>query len=41
MAFADFEDLARRTTSDNFLRDKALILLKIENMMDMKEDLFL
>ena len=41
MAYGDFKDLARRTASDNVLRDKALILLKIENVMDMKEELFL
>ena len=41
MAFADFKELARRTASDNVLRDKALILLKTENVMDMKEELFL
>ena len=41
MAYGDFKDLARRTASDNVLRDKALILLKTENVMDMKEELFL
>ena len=32
-----FKDLTRRTVSDKILRDKALILLKIRNMMDIKE----
>ena len=41
MAYGDFKDLDRRTASDKFLRDKALILLKILNMMDIKEDLLL
>ena len=39
MAYGDFKDLNRRTTSDKILRDKALILLKIRNMMDIKVDL--
>ena len=53
MAHGDFKDLARRTVSDKILRDKAdididkdkkidkKILLKILNMMDMKEGLLL
>ena len=39
MTFGDFKDLNRRTTSDKVLRDKALILLKIENMMGMNVEL--
>ena len=38
MLYQDFEDLARNTASDNFLRDKALVLQKILTMMDIKED---
>ena len=38
MAYGDFEDLARRTTSDKVLRDKAFNIAKILNMMDIKED---
>ena len=39
MAYGDFRDLARRTAADKVLRVfKHLILLKIQNMMDMKED---
>ena len=53
MAHGDFKDLARRTVSDKILRDKAdididkdkkidkKILLKILNMMDIKEGLLL
>ena len=37
MAFGDFKDLKRRTAADNVLRVKHLILLKILNMMDIKE----
>ena len=37
MTYGDFKDLARRTTSDKVLRDKHLILLKIQNMMGIKE----
>ena len=37
----DFKDLKRRTFSDKVLRDKQSILLKILNMMDIKEDLLL
>ena len=41
MASGDFKDLARRTASDKVLRVKHLILLKILNMMDIKEALLL
>ena len=37
MAYWKFIDLPRRTASDKILRDKQLILLKIRNMMDIKE----
>ena len=30
-------DLARRTASDKILRDKAFKLLKMQNMLDIKE----
>ena len=33
MAYGDFKDLAKRTAAD-----KVLILLKIQNMMDIKKD---
>ena len=36
MAFGDFKDLARRTASDNVLRDEAFNIAK--NLMDIKED---
>ena len=36
MAWGDFKDLPRRTTSDKILQKKDLILLKIQNMMDVK-----
>ena len=39
MAYGDFKELARRTTSDEILRDKAFNIAK--NMMDIKEDLLL
>ena len=39
MAYGDFEDLARRTVFDNVL--KHLILLKLQNMMYIKEVLHL
>ena len=39
MAYEDFKELARRTTSDAILRDKAFNIAK--NMMDIKEDLLL
>ena len=41
MAYGDFKDLARRTTSDKVLKDKAFNNAKILNMMDIKGDLFL
>ena len=41
MAYGDFKDLARRTTSDKTLRVKHLMLLKPLNMMNIKEDLLL
>ena len=36
MACGDFEDLTKRIASDKILCDKALLLLKIQNMMDIK-----
>ena len=36
MAHGDFKDLPRRQASDNVLQNKALILLKIRNMIDIK-----
>ena len=36
MAYGDFKDLNRRTASDKVLCNKALIMLKIQNMMDIK-----
>ena len=41
MAYADFKDLKRKTASDKVLRDKALTLLKILNMMGINEGLLL
>ena len=44
MGCEDFKDLTKKKNnpaSDRILRDKALILLKIQNMMDIKEVLFL
>ena len=41
MAYRDFKGLARRTASDKVLRDIALILLKILNVMDIKGGLLL
>ena len=38
MPYGDFKDLTRRTASDKILCD--LILLKIKNMMNIKEILF-
>ena len=38
MASGDFKDLKKRTASQKMLRNKGLILLKILNMMDIKED---
>ena len=37
MAYGDFKDLPRRTFDDKVLRIKHLILIKIQNMMDVKE----
>ena len=37
MAYGDFKDLTRRTASDKILHDKHLILLKIQNITDIKE----
>ena len=37
MADGDFIYLKRRTSANMVLRDKHLILLKIQNMMDIKE----
>ena len=31
-------EISKLTAADKFLRDKHLILLKIQNMMDIKED---
>ena len=39
MVYGDFKDLNRRTFADKLLSDKALILLKIQNMMDVNGDL--
>ena len=43
LAYGDFKDFARRTASDEVLKDKALniALLQILNMMDIKEGLLL
>ena len=41
MAYGYFKNLKRRAFSDKVLKDKALILLKILNAMDIKEDLLL
>ena len=43
LAYGDFKDFARRTGSDEVLKDKALniALLQILNMMDIKEGLLL
>ena len=41
MAYGDFKDLKRRTASDKILRDKAFNIVKILNIMDIKEDLLL
>ena len=38
MAYEDFEYLPIRTASDKVLHDKALILLKIKNMVDINAD---
>ena len=37
MAYGDFNDLNRRTFADKLLRLKHIILLKIQNMIDIKE----
>ena len=37
MAYGDFKDLEKKTASDKVLRVKYLVLLKIQNMMDIKE----
>ena len=39
MASWDFKDLTRRTAYDKILHDKAFILLKVQNMMDIIVDL--
>ena len=39
MVYGDFKNLPRRTAADKVLRDKAFNLLKIQTMMDIKEDL--
>ena len=41
MAYGNFKDLSRRTALIKFSEIKHLILLKILNMMDIKEDLLL
>ena len=37
-AYSDSKDLTKRTVADKILRDEALILLKIQSMMGIKED---
>ena len=37
MAFGDFKDLTIKITSNKILQEKHLILLKLQNMMDVKE----
>ena len=37
MVYGDFKDLKKRTAADKVLRDKALILLRNPNMMDIEE----
>ena len=37
MVYGNFKDLPRRTVSDKVLCIKHLILLKIQNMMDIKK----
>ena len=39
MASWDLKDLTRRTAYDKILHDKAFILLKVQNMMDIIVDL--
>ena len=41
MADGDFMYLKKRTSANKVLRDKHLILLKIQNMMDIKEVLLI
>ena len=41
MAYGDFKDLAKRTACDKILKDKAFILLKILNPINIKDDLLL
>ena len=41
MAYGDFKDLAKRTASGKVSEKKHFILLKILNMMDIKEVLLL
>ena len=41
MAYGDFKDLTKKTAPDKVLRGKAFNMLKILNMMDLKEDLLL
>ena len=36
--YSDSKDLTKRTVADKILKNKHLILLKIQNMMDIKED---
>ena len=38
MPYGNFKDLKRRTQSDKVLKDKALQLQAIQNMMDIKEN---
>ena len=37
MAYGDFEDFPKRVASDKILRNKALILLKIQNAIVIKK----
>ena len=37
-AYFDNKDLTKRTVADKILKIKHLILLRIQNMMDIKED---
>ena len=39
MAYGDFKELIRITASDKVLEIRHLLLLKIQNMMNVKEDL--
>ena len=39
MGYQDFKDLNKIPAADKVLRDKAFILLKIQNMMDINVDL--